>query len=49
MSRDVEKTWMYAMVLGGGEAPASGGGAAKPTGINLSIEPLGAGVLLAIR
>lgn len=51
---DIQKAWGYALCLDGVavELPAGGaaaGGAAKATGINLSIEPLGAGVLLAIR
>ena len=50
---DVQKTWGYAMCMSGA-APATGGStggikASAGTGINLSIEPLGAGVLLAIR
>ena len=47
---EVQKAWAYTVGLSGGEVVASSGGAgAKGTGINLSIEPLGKGVLLAIR
>ena len=48
---EIEKAWAYSIGMGGGEMPSSGGAgaAAKPTGLTLSIEPLGGNVLLAIR
>ena len=46
-----KKAWAYSIGMGGGEMPSSGGAGApaKPTGLTLSIEPLGGNVLLAIR
>ena len=48
---EIEKAWAYSIGMGGGEMPSSGGAGApaKPTGLSLSIEPLGGNVLLAIR
>ena len=55
MGAELEKSWGYAVAYGGGDLPAPAAGGAKkaagrkPTGLELSIEPLGKGVLLAIR
>ena len=52
---DIEKAWAYAINLSGGSAPVSGGAGGssgkpkKGLSISLTIEPLGGGVLLAVR